>query len=135
LDQFVGVECVPAIQPVCVISGSATLNTIVTPSITVPGFAADTCASVAPGCRACVHCCKQAFGDDMAAVELCKASFCNTRRIISTRCALRTTLCTAAAAARGGLRRAVPHAPPPDQSGACSTGEVCPVATTCATAM
>jgi hypothetical protein len=74
----------------------ATSTTVTNPSITVPGFLADTCASVAPGCRACVHCCKQAFGDDMAAVELCKASFCNTQRIISTRCALRTTLCTAA---------------------------------------
>jgi hypothetical protein len=82
------------VSPVCVLSGPATVTTVTTASVTVPGFFAESCMeSVAPGgCRACFHCCIQAYGKDKDAVTQCKTSFCNTQRIV-TRCALlRATL-------------------------------------------
>jgi hypothetical protein len=109
------------ISPDCELSGPGTVTTITTASVTVPGFFADACTgTIAPGgCLACFHCCKQAYGKDSDAVALCKASFCNTQRIV-TRCALRATLCAAARrrfAACRALRSGLPcvqHTSVPD---------------------
>jgi hypothetical protein len=84
--KVTGDECVFAVVPVCVLSGPATVTTVTTPSVTVAGFFTDDCNVAPGGCRACFHCCKQAYGEDADAVALCKASFCNTQRIV-TRCA------------------------------------------------
>jgi hypothetical protein len=97
---FGAIQCQTApgrgVSPVCVLSGPATVTTVTEASVTVPGFFAESCmGTTTGGCRACYHCCIQAYGKDKDAVTLCETSFCNTQRIV-TRCALRATLCAAA---------------------------------------
>jgi hypothetical protein len=127
-----GQVCSVVLLPVCTLSGAALVTTVTEPSVTVPGFfAGDECMGSAPGgCRACYHCCIQAYGKDADAVTLCKNSFCNSQRII-TRCVPRAMLAPLHDAV---ARRAVPYAPPPDPHAPCST-ELCPPTTTCASFM